>query len=426
MPLPSVAPLAQDPTSRPHIQLLEELTKHSLTRFHRRLLKLERREIKQVRVLHWGDSHVASDVLTGALRSALQARFGDRGPGFVLLGRPWRSYRHEAARYGVKGRWRAERLYGRYSRRRPRPRDDHFGVAGVSVHTTPSQVAHAWLQARRGTLAQAEIYYLQQPHGGSMQILVDGRLLRHVRTAGRKTRVKVLRLALPAKARRVELQSKGDGEVRLYGADLRRRNPGILYDVLGINGARADMQLAWGEATVAMMLRHLSPDLLVFAYGSNEVDATSIQTHKLTSNLRQVLARARRAHPAADCVVVGPPDQARRVNLRQSLRSGLTKEREGAHWRIPQRLTHIVNAYRSAARGSGCAFWDQRAAMGGLGSIFAWRDMEPPLARADHVHFYVRGYQRLAEAFHGALMASYRTFRLRRVLAQTQSGRSAL
>ena len=39
------------------------------------------------RILHYGDSHVAADILSGALRRRLQLDFGDAGVGFVLPGR---------------------------------------------------------------------------------------------------------------------------------------------------------------------------------------------------------------------------------------------------------------------------------------------------------------------------------------------------
>ena len=55
--------------------------------------------------------------------------------GLVLVGRPWRSYRLGAAKLGIRGRWRSERIWSRYSRRRRRPREDLFGIAGISVHT---------------------------------------------------------------------------------------------------------------------------------------------------------------------------------------------------------------------------------------------------------------------------------------------------
>ena len=51
-----------------------------------------------VRVLHFGDSHVAADYWTGEMRTLLQRRFGDAGTGYVMPGKPWRFFRHARAK----------------------------------------------------------------------------------------------------------------------------------------------------------------------------------------------------------------------------------------------------------------------------------------------------------------------------------------
>ena len=51
-----------------------------------------------VRVLHFGDSHVAADYWTGEMRTRLQRRFGDAGTGYVMPGKPWRFFRHARAK----------------------------------------------------------------------------------------------------------------------------------------------------------------------------------------------------------------------------------------------------------------------------------------------------------------------------------------
>ena len=38
-----------------------------------------------VRVMHWGDSTIAADGITGQVRRRLQERFGDGGPGFLAI-----------------------------------------------------------------------------------------------------------------------------------------------------------------------------------------------------------------------------------------------------------------------------------------------------------------------------------------------------
>ena len=56
------------------------------------------------RIAWLGDSHGASDYWSGALRTALQKRFGNGGVGFVHLG--YRGYRHDGVKLTVDGRWK--------------------------------------------------------------------------------------------------------------------------------------------------------------------------------------------------------------------------------------------------------------------------------------------------------------------------------
>src|SRR5437016_8943721 len=51
------------------------------------------RRIEPVRVMHFGDSHVAADVLTAEIRQRLQGRFGDGGAGYIVPRNPMNTRR---------------------------------------------------------------------------------------------------------------------------------------------------------------------------------------------------------------------------------------------------------------------------------------------------------------------------------------------
>src|SRR5215471_15843043 len=57
------------------------------------------------RILHYGDSHVASGLLTGPLRASFQRDLGDAGPGFIFGGRPWSWYKPYAASITASSGW---------------------------------------------------------------------------------------------------------------------------------------------------------------------------------------------------------------------------------------------------------------------------------------------------------------------------------
>lgn len=58
------------------------------------------------RIVHYGDSHIAADLLTGILRQRSQRDFGDAGIGFLPAGCPWAWYSRSSAELASSAGWR--------------------------------------------------------------------------------------------------------------------------------------------------------------------------------------------------------------------------------------------------------------------------------------------------------------------------------
>ena len=61
-----------------------------------------------------------------------------------------------------------------------------------------------------------------------------------------------------------------------------------------------------------------------------------------------------------------------------------------------------------AALAKGCAFWDQRAKMGGKGSMREW--VLAGMAQSDYVHLTAPGYHMIGDAMFRDLMSEYDLF----------------
>src|SRR5256885_12375173 len=81
------APLEVRAPRQAALQRIEDPT-GAMAGFYDALSRSERGEAT-ARILHYGDSHVAADWLTGALRRNLQGCFGDAGAGFLLAGQAY-------------------------------------------------------------------------------------------------------------------------------------------------------------------------------------------------------------------------------------------------------------------------------------------------------------------------------------------------
>ncbi|MGO9000052.1 MAG: GDSL-type esterase/lipase family protein [Polyangiaceae bacterium] len=360
-----------------------------------------------VTVLHFGDSHTAADFETGPLRRALQGRFGDGGRGFVAIGEPWKHYVQEGLRNGCTHDWTAERSHPTKASKGRLVGDGMYGLCGVALHTDRAG-ARAWGEYTAKS-SRIDIAYLAQPHGGSFDVYVDGARAGHVSTSASAPASAWHPLATSDGPHRVEIVASGDGDVRLFGAELDRDQVGVTYDALGINGARITNVLAWDEQHMAEQIRHRDPDLVVLAYGTNESGDTDVPIDVYERQLVDLLGRVARAAPSASCMLLGPPDRA-------------VHTREG--WGTLPRLLDIIAAQRRVARAAGCAFFDQLEAMGGPGTIAQWAEEPQPRAARDRVHLSREGYSQLGNAVAGELIQGYAQWRAESGLGPVESGTS--
>ena len=353
----------------------------ALIPFFEQLSRHEKGELEEpLRILHYGDSHTAADEWTGALRSHFQSRFGSGGGGYSLAGRPWNSYRRLDLRSFATRGWHSDGLVGRQG-------DGRYGLGGVSISTTLPRESIA-LEAG---CEQVEIYYLQQPGGGSLELYVEGQPTERISTEG-ELGPGYFGFSLPPGHHRFELRTLDRAPVRLFGW-VTENNRGVTYETLGINGAQASIILNWDEVLTASHLARRNPALIVLAYGTNEAGNRDWTSETYRAMFSALINRFRAAAPAASILVIAPPDREYRTRGR---------------WLPFDRLDMIIAAQRQAALESNCGFWDLRGKMGGKGSMRQW--VLAGLAQNDHVHFTTAGYRLLGDAVFHNVMDRYGRF----------------
>ena len=156
--------------------------------------------------------------------------------------------------------------------------------------------------------------------------------------------------------------------------------------------ARAGRPLQWDWRLLSSNLERRDPDLIIVAYGSNEVTDSDLDLEEYSENFATLLKRFREAAPRASILVLGPPDRA---------------VREGRRWKTASRMPALVAAQRRQALKDGAAFYDLFKAMGGPGSVERWATLTQPLAQADRVHLTAAGYRLVADWINSELIRGY-------------------
>lgn len=352
----------------------------TLVPFFERLYRLSTGDSPTVHVLHFGDSHTASDDWTGVLRELFQSRFGNGGAGFSMAGVPFKGYRRFDVRGGASKAWDSAGL-------RTGEGDGLFGLGGVSISTERAGQS-IYLDA---DCASVELDYLQQPGGGRVSLSDNGETVKESSTEGGFA-AGFLEYATTPGHHRFEVRTLEPAPVRLFG--WVTENPkGITYESMGINGAEAALIQRWDEPMHAAYLKRRDPALIVLAYGTNEAGDSKWSESSYQEMFSGIIQRLRRAVPAASILVVGPPDRFTRVKGRYRPFDGVDR---------------IVAAQQEACRQNRCAFWNTRARMGAEGSMASW--VMAGLAQGDYAHFTSAGYQRLASVLFQDIMRLYESY----------------
>ena len=337
------------------------------------------------RIVHYGDSHVAADILTGALRRQLQLWFGDAGAGFVLPGQPWQGYARAGVTSKTSAGWQTDGLT-----QASLSADSRLGLAGVSLST---KATNEWISLTAAG-SYFDIYVLKQPGGGSISVSLDGvEHKRDVSLASRASESACIEVVADnGSVHTIEIRTTTAGRARIFGIAIEFNRAGVIYDALGINGARASRPLRWDWKVLASNLERRDPDLIIVAYGSNEVSDPDLDLDDYRLSFTTLLKKFHDAAPRASILVIGPPDRAMRT---------------GHNWKTVARMPALVEAQRQAAFEAGAAFYDLFEAMGGSGSIERWTTQAQPLAQPDRVHLTSAGYRLVADGLYQRMMRGY-------------------
>ena len=347
-------------------------------------------------ILHYGDSTPPPMNGPAACAFFSKPNSATAGRGYSLAGKPFATYRRQDLKSGESRGWQSEGLLSRTG-------DGLYGLGGVSISTIlPRQSIYLQAECRK-----LELYYLQQPGGGDLQLYDNGEPVAIIST-DRRTGAGLLPVQVKpesaAEPHRFELDTLHRAPVRLFGW-VTEKDHGVTYETLGINGAQASIVFRWDEALLASHIARRNPALIVLAYGTNEAtnpDWTEENYAQMFSESAAADApgRADRVDPGAR-----PPDRDYRAK---------------GKWINLEKLDRIVAAQREAAMANRCAFWDLREKMGGKGAMREW--VIAGLAQGDHVHFTGTGYRRLGETLFRDLMYNYEKYnKVREELARAGS-----
>ena len=336
---------------------------------------LEQAEEKPMRIVHYGDSQIEEDRITGTIRERLQERFGGNGPGMMparKLSTPRMSGSSSVKlrryfNYGGQGNRASGRQYGPFA--------DFTRLDSVTTLSFRQVVRKD-----------------QRPSNFERVTLVAGnvRSYLNVTNEGDQRRVETtdnplsfIRYELPDSSARVSLTTTGHAD--LYGVLLDSKT-GVRMDNVPMRGCSGTIFTSMDDAQLRSFYKEENVRMIILQYGGNSVPY--LKTDKVISNykenIRKQIRHIQELAPKAKIVFIGPSDMATTIN--------------GKRQTYPK-LANVVDSLRSAALECGAAYWDIYGVMGGEGSMVQWVTARPALAGPDYIHFTLAGARKVGEMF---------------------------
>jgi lysophospholipase L1-like esterase len=238
------------------------------------------------------------------------------------------------------------------------------------------------------------VHYATTQRGGEVLLKVDGRAVPSFNTRGAEGEPRTHVVEVGEGAHELELRVAKGGQPRLFGVSLERASSGVIYDALGINGARAKLLSKIDDEHWKDVFALQRPNLIVLQYGTNESD-DRLSEENYANQVHALIQKVKAAAPGVPVLVVAPLDRA----------DGSGGKTPKSHPNIPR----IVAVQERVAREEGVAFWNTFQAMGGEGSFARWQRQKPALGSSDRVHPTPNGAEKIGRWLTAAIVAAAHT-----------------
>jgi len=359
---------------------------------------------RKVRVMHFGDSQIEGDRITGYLRNKLQTEFTGFGGGLfpivpvapqlfvnINYSENWKRY----SGFGKKDSTVKHMKYGAlmsFSRFAPIEPSDTAEYEGWVTIRKPHKS-----YGRTKTYHQLKVYYGNVKGTVTYQVWVDGDL-RISDTLLTGALLGDIFLEMENTPEEIKIEFKGNDSPDIYGISLEG-NTGVVMDNIPLRGSSGTIFKRQDRALLQSMFTELKPSLILLEFGGNTVPYINGQEECLNYGnwFKAQIKLLKRMNPEAAIILIGPSDMASKIKT---------------EYRTRTYLPYVRDVLKQAAMESNCVFWDMYEAMGGLNSMIKWVKAEPPLAAKDYTHFTPKGAKKIASLFYQQLMEKHEDYNM--------------
>ncbi|WP_315507523.1 lipase [Capnocytophaga leadbetteri] len=347
-------------------------------------------------IVHYGDSQIEGDRITGYVRNRLQLAFNGGGPGFFPIKVV---YNQNSIDITTSGNWVRYAFFDRKQRRKVG--HDMYGLfatysrfTNYAKDTTGLPVSKATFTIKPSAKSYARLQHYTKfglHYGNAMgkvkiKVYENGNIIKtdSLISDGKYHNYK-LNFATTPKELKIELEARVSPD--FYGVTLDA-DTGVRMDNVAMRGEAGRIFTRMNYENYRQMSVDRQPDLFIFQYGGNTIPymKTDQQLREYVEGLIFNMKWVKRANPNAMFMLLGPGD--------------MTTSRNGQRLTYPF-LPKLNDLMKEECMKNDVAYFSMYEAMGGENSMISW--VKQGMAASDYVHFSPKGTKLISEVFYQCL-----------------------
>jgi len=350
----------------PSLNYFQYFSKNSLSSFYDALNNSKKNKVS---IIHFGDSHIQSEIPTHETRINLQKKYGNGGRGIVFPYSTAKTY--SSIHYATKhtGNWI-------YSKSTKPTKELPKGIMGISSKTQDSSASFTITFNAKTPSNHLSVNLFCETDSLSYDIIVetDGNVIPIDVYANNKN-LGYISFTIPSVSNSITFKCLKSNSFQkqfiIHGFEiLNPENKGIIYYSSGLGGAKFNSLL--NIENFNKQLKVISPDLVILDFGTNDFLFSDTIKESLEIDIKNVISAIRKTSPLISIVLCTTQDlYYKQKNLNSTVN-----------------YTELI---KKIAKETEVAYWDWFSISGGKSSLKIW--LNQGLAKSDLIHLTNAGYR---------------------------------
>lgn len=357
---------------------------------------------EKISILHYGDSQLEGDRMTGFIRHRIQSKFGGKGPGLIPATNIYntisfkQTYSDNFKRYTAFGgaKLKSKKYGAMASASRFTPEyqiDSTFDINSLEEQTGWIEIAPSKsTYSNTRQYSQVKMFYNECVVPTYLTVTENGNVIfadSLISDGGQHT----VKLNFGSTPQNLRFEFKGKISPNICGFALEGKT-GVSVSNIAMRGSSGTVFTGMNHSVLRRMYNEQNIKLVILQYGGNSVpffkDSSGVRNY--ARYFKSQINTVKNLCPDASIIVIGPSDMS---------------HYEDGIYDTYKFLPYTVEQMIKVTKEAGGAYWNLYASMGGRNSMPTW--VEQGLAGKDYIHFSISGSKFASQAFYNAFIKEY-------------------